>query len=342
MVLVAILITVLLGMAAIAIDLSRMFVVKGQLQASSDAAALAGAVELSHQRLNKVVGTAVDYGRQNHVETLPPSLDPGDVELGLWDFTSGSFTPVPQASWSTATVNAVRVTSGFTTSYTFGRIFAESRPTLRTRTTAAVGYVSDAGCVKPWAMSYQELLDALFGNGVRSASNYDLQPQDINLLASVDILKGNTSRFAPGNIGQLRLDGPGNYSDDVRQCSDVVVRPGETIDAEPGVGSGQIHDSLWQFCDEHGGASTSGQGNGNFTCFGAPKVKVVLWDRLETKGNGKGGGAIVGYRVKYIGAVAITGYSKKSPYITGYFTAMASDGAFSAVASPLTRVVLVR
>lgn len=344
MVMVAILITVLLGMAAMSIDLSRMLVMKEQLQSSADAAALAAAMELSHQRLDRVVSTAVDYGRRNHVETLPPTLDDSDVEVGLWDYAARSFEAVPPARWATTPVNAVRVTSSHTASYTFGGIFNEAPGALKARTTAAVGYVSDASCVKPWAMSYQELLDALFGPGVRSAQSYDLQPQDIGLLASVGVLKGNTTRFAPGDIGELRLGGSGGYSHNIRQCSDVMIRPGETVDAEPGAGSGQTHDALRQFCDAHGGTSGGGSGNGAFTCLGEPKVKVVLWDRVVTngKGKGKGGGAIVGYHVKYIGAVAITGYSPSSPFIKGYFTALASDGAFSTTPSPLTKVVLVK
>lgn len=341
MVMVAILITVLLGMAAMAIDVSRLFVMREQLQTASDAAALAGAVELLHQRSDAVAGTAVDYARLNRVEAQQPDVSPVDVELGIWDFGAGLFTPVPKANWTEAGVNAVRVTSRYATSYTFARVFDEAGSTLQTRAVAAVGYVAEASCVKPWAMSYQDLLDALFGEGARSALSYDLQPEDVASLARVDILNGNTAPFAPGNIGEVRFGGGGSYADDISGCSRATVSPGETIEAEPGMGSGQTVHALRDFCDAHGGSYPPGNGNSDFTCIGAPKVKVVLWDTMDAGGSGKGG-ANARYHVKYVGVVAITGYSKKAPYITGYFTALASDGAFGTVASPLMKVALVK
>lgn len=94
-----------LGAAAAAIDFSLIALAKNQIQISADAAALAGAGELtagmnpSRQRAQYYVGLNEVGGRGQY-----GTLSDQDVVFGLWDKATGSFTG------STSGYNSVRVT----------------------------------------------------------------------------------------------------------------------------------------------------------------------------------------------------------------------------------------
>jgi Flp pilus assembly protein TadG len=107
-VLAALLITVLLGMVSFAIDCGMISLTRTELQSAADAGAMAGAAVLSHgpcetedaaqcaSQANRAAG------RQVSVITAE------DVQLGTWDKTTLTFTPLSGNDQSNA--NAVKVT----------------------------------------------------------------------------------------------------------------------------------------------------------------------------------------------------------------------------------------
>ena len=96
----AVLIPVLLGCAALSVDVGYMFNVRGQLQLTADAAAHAGTLRLPDELA--APATAIEYAGIN----FPNSgtvLTPSDILLGQWDQNLAVFTAGRRP------MNAVRV-----------------------------------------------------------------------------------------------------------------------------------------------------------------------------------------------------------------------------------------
>lgn len=174
-VLVAILMVVFLGVAALAVDLSTLYVVRNELQNAADAGALAGARFLYNDS-----GTAVNPGaneiarqaaRDNSalatggavaVEVNWTGGNAGDVQRGHWSFATRTFTanaslaPVDLANQSTESldlnvnfINAIKVVArreAFPVASFFARIFGRADFSL---STDAVGYIGFAGSLRP-------------------------------------------------------------------------------------------------------------------------------------------------------------------------------------------------
>ncbi len=83
--LVAVTITAMLGMAALAVDVGLLMTARGEVQNVADLAALAGAGTLIQQPHNAGLArqTAIDYAAQNNVRGLAATVEPGDVDVDL-------------------------------------------------------------------------------------------------------------------------------------------------------------------------------------------------------------------------------------------------------------------
>jgi Flp pilus assembly protein TadG len=339
LVLVAILMTVLIGFTGIAIDASRLYVMRAQLQTTADAAAIAAIVEVNNTRPTNAAAVALQYVPKNLVEQTAATVTAADVEPGSWDFATNVFTKL--GSWTDPAVAAVRVTARYPGAYTFARVFGATGQTVTARAVGAIGYVSSSDCLRPWAVSYQTMLDVLYPPAGTKSPSYDLTPQDIQTLAAmsypsnaITLLDGNGSPLTPGNISQVQVssqNGNAGYRNSITGCADRVIGPGTILHGDPGVGSGQTKGPLKSFCDANGG--TTSQGAQKFSCDGQPKVKLVIWDQ-----NNGGSGANLTVRVKYVGVFAITQFDGggSSTQITGFFSTMAATGSFSASPSPTT------
>src|SRR5512139_3537156 len=93
---------VLAGLAALAIDLSHLFVVRNELQNAADASALAGARFLYDDKGTAVNAaanlTAYKAAIANRSEKVPVEVrwsggNTGDIERGHWSFATRIFTP---------------------------------------------------------------------------------------------------------------------------------------------------------------------------------------------------------------------------------------------------------
>src|SRR6185312_8540637 len=84
MVLAAFAVATLVIMLAFVIDASRLYVQKNELQTASDAAALAGGIQLSHSTQH-VSDSAVATGNRNVVLTRNAVFVIDSVRCGVWD-----------------------------------------------------------------------------------------------------------------------------------------------------------------------------------------------------------------------------------------------------------------
>ncbi|HKI51620.1 MAG TPA: pilus assembly protein TadG-related protein [Geothermobacteraceae bacterium] len=182
LVLVGVLMIVLVGFAALAIDLGHLYVVRNELQNAADSGALAGAQNLYSddpvsglQILASTNQVAYDAALTNNSENLPVEVNwsggnAGDVQRGHWSFSEHKFTPLDTltpislaglstaqldvmdgttAARSPAFVNAVKVTTrreiNPATSF-FAGIFGYDS---FVRSAEAVGYIGFAGKLEP-------------------------------------------------------------------------------------------------------------------------------------------------------------------------------------------------
>lgn len=102
LVLVAILLVVFIGVAAIALDVGHLYLVRNELQNAADSGALAGARELyldtnaatPNAGANQIANSAAtqNFSEKVAVEVIDPLSNLGDVQRGHWSFTSRTFT----------------------------------------------------------------------------------------------------------------------------------------------------------------------------------------------------------------------------------------------------------
>jgi Flp pilus assembly protein TadG len=100
---VALMLPVLIGAGAFAVDVSHSRLVENRLQSAADAAALAAVQDLSDQPA--AVARAIRYAELNAPAGFGEITAAEDVVFGAYDPAEGTFTP------STVDVNAIRVTA---------------------------------------------------------------------------------------------------------------------------------------------------------------------------------------------------------------------------------------
>ena len=152
-IIVAIVLVVLLGVAALAVDIGYLYAAKNELQNAADSAALAGARQLGNiyslltvtQQMaytaeaddqSLIRNTAVDIASQNKAATQSILINAAEVEIGQW--ASGAFTA------TTNQPDAVRVTArrdagtGGTIGTFFARVLGINEASVVADATAAL------------------------------------------------------------------------------------------------------------------------------------------------------------------------------------------------------------
>ncbi len=162
---VALMMVVFVGFAALAVDMGHLYLVRNELQNASDAGALAGA-----RRLYSEDGTAINEGANaiayqaataNQSEKTPVDVhwngdNTGDVERGHWSFATRTFTPNDSTQvvdlWNVTTeqldadvnfINAVRVRArrqDTPAASFFARIFGRDYFVLSAESVAYIGF----------------------------------------------------------------------------------------------------------------------------------------------------------------------------------------------------------
>lgn len=110
--LLAIILPLLLGFAALVIDLGHGWQVRNQQQNAVDSAALAGVRDLdgTQAQFNPAIASAVYYASLNSANSQSVTVPAANVLVGNWDFNARTFTPYGGAM-AAYKVNAVQVTA---------------------------------------------------------------------------------------------------------------------------------------------------------------------------------------------------------------------------------------
>lgn len=87
----AVMMIVIFGFAAFAIDVGHMALMKDELQTAADAAALAGAMQMKYGP-TAVRTASKDIALRNFTGKNTVSLTDSDIQLGMYDITTGNFT----------------------------------------------------------------------------------------------------------------------------------------------------------------------------------------------------------------------------------------------------------
>lgn len=170
-IIVALLMVIFIGLAAFAVDIGHLCVVRNELQNAADAGALAGARFLYNEDgtavnegANQIAYNAAtaNMGEGRAVEVNWPGGNAGDVQRGHWSFATRTFTPNaslnPVDLWNRSDedldadpdfINAVRVIARRETSPAssfFARIFNYQSFALQKE---AVAYIGFAGTLPP-------------------------------------------------------------------------------------------------------------------------------------------------------------------------------------------------
>jgi len=147
----------LMAAAAISIDFARVWSMRNELQTSSDAASLAGAVQIATTPNDTVAikAAAVDYASRNKAMGVAVIVDSAIV--GFWKDTP---TP-PDSNWHPRTPpwNAVRTVVRHSTNGLIMGALGITAPSVRARSTAwADAPVPTSNCIKPWSIPYAVLM----------------------------------------------------------------------------------------------------------------------------------------------------------------------------------------
>jgi hypothetical protein len=148
---------VLMAASAMAVDMSRIWTMRNELQTAADAGALAGAVQLNppHQRNGNKVTDSVTWMAQLNT-ALYDRVQVDAVNGGVWDDAAQTFTPV--VGFTNATAVEVVVSHG-TNKLIMGAL-GIAAPRVHARAIAwANAPVDNSNCMKPWTMPYTVLMD---------------------------------------------------------------------------------------------------------------------------------------------------------------------------------------
>jgi Flp pilus assembly protein TadG len=348
--------TVLMGCAALAVDAALMYSYRGQLQRTADATALAGAVALGGGAGAASADTAIHYAALNTVGTSTTTLSNGDVVPGTWT-QGGGF--VATGSWTSGGPFAVKTTTRYGGTYVFARLFGFTSKSLTASAVAVRGSVGSIGCVRPWAVPYQDLLDKL-GGGF-SATSHDLTAAEVTQLAAMTLsdtveLNQSGTDGAPHQMRAIRIPpqeyAASPYAGSPSNPSASVYR--SEISEDCATLNGRLNNRPISVDDWLVGASgqmtgPTEQGVNQLLCgdtntcpAGTPPVmvNVAIWDRYGASPHGLCTGC---YHVKYMGVFYVTGYNHSGNSVKGYFSGLidAAAGGFVAKPGPISKNALV-
>ena len=167
-VLVALMLGALMGVAAIAADIGRFYVVAGELQTSADAAALMGAsvLQLTPSNFESTVDDSVTTwaSHTNNADGSSLSIARDSVSVGYWlpgeAGAPGTFAATPAG----LRPNAVRVSAAGSPRGVFAQLIGRSDGVPMSRSAVAWIAKLSLNCTRPWALQYKPLVTAVNGN----------------------------------------------------------------------------------------------------------------------------------------------------------------------------------
>jgi hypothetical protein len=345
LVLVALSMTVVLGFAAFAADLSQMAAYRSELQRAADAGAHAGAIQLTKTNYDSAAAIATSYAAANLVFGRAPIVDA--IEYGSWNNVTSTFTLICSGltcgSASVKAADAMRIVIHGNGSTIFAGILGAFGFSVQTTAVAwAAPTVTNTNCLKPLAIPYSALTKAL--NGVlRLPADFDTLRYPLTV-ADLDVLRENPTALGvclkaslltscnlaeaaglvPSLFQTLRLGvGPIDFDGDLATGC-LSAGPGDvlTIDAVilnlASLLNGSISPDYLEWCANFGTDQCA--------------IKVALYE---------GSALNPTITVKSIASFVITGTSGN---LTGYFSDAIDTGPIDPLAAPgmLYRPVLAQ
>ena len=313
LVVVAIMFTVVVGIAAMALDFSRMYAFKAQIKTLADAAAMSAILDRKEGRTEVQAETnAFVLIPINRVEgSGQATMAAADIQPVTWHPITRVANDTP---WTLA--NAVKVATHYTSSYTLARIFGASSKTLHDTTVTLFGSLSTSNCIKPIAMPYAAIL-AKLGHTAPYNLNYNLTAADVEYLDNTQTeiqfsgLANNAApdASAPGNFGWVDTNtgNIGNKNDEIASaltsCQSGSLGVGSTLEGVTGVRNANVvRDAIDLLC------------GGTTNCdLSKPPILIAIYDA----GSGTGNNAT--FHVKYIGAFKFTRQNNQND-LFGYLT----------------------
>jgi Flp pilus assembly protein TadG len=268
----------LMAAAAMSIDFARVWAMRNELQTSADAAALAGAVQLSTPGKNtdpEVQAEAYRVGLANLAMGVVPGID--NVTLGKWDdlatpqtFTTG----VPP-------FNAVSVTVSHSTRGLIMGALGVTAPTVHAKAIAWTDApISNANCIRPWAIPYEVLMGKI----------NPLRTDDISISGSPYTRENLTRPFdQTRDLAILRSADPSlrTFSLKLGQNDNnkTTVEDGTIVNGQPGNFQAVVLPKIWDFTTQsptipkpNGGGSEYADAIMGKNCY-----KLSVGDSLATE-----------------------------------------------------------
>jgi Flp pilus assembly protein TadG len=366
-ILTVVLFLALLAIGAVVVDFSRMQVMRTQLQTAADAAALAGAVQLTRTPKTDYLIHAQSVGQANPLFDKNVSVPDSAVEVGMWDPVLKQF---QDNGNNVFTANAVRVTLRHDASYLMANHLGWAVKPVAAQAVAWAGpSVGKTECMKPWALWYGLLMGRI--NDATGVANTPetlarpMTPQDLETLRQMtedqrtfNIFLGNLNNKSDvlnsGNFYAVDLppvqyaDGtPGTPQSGATPYRDAIA--GVDSDGNPVCHSVGVGDILQTETGKMIGPTTQGMVpnvcatiSGD-NCLGAdgnpPVIKSAFWSQYTPKGTGK-----FTVEVAIIGSFVLKKFYQDASdlHIVGTFQPIADNGPIGGATTTLVKVILVQ
>ncbi len=237
---VAITMVVMLGMAALAIDVGMLYTARAQAQNAADSGALAGAGELLLSPEDDANATTVaeTFAEQHEIIQEPVEILPAeDVQVDLVN--------------QRVTVTARRIDGrGNAVPTFFAKILDVDLVDVQATATAEIAPASTASCLKPWAIP--DAYDDVNDNGTYEAGDYyepgvtswgtTYRTADADFGVQLTLKQGSPGdAVAPGQFFPVDLplpDGPivggDRYRENIASCNGQIVDVGDSLMTQNG------------------------------------------------------------------------------------------------------------
>ena len=294
---IAICMVMLLGMAALAIDVGMLYAAKGQAQNAADAGALAGAGALLLSPADATVPTVVaeQFAEKHQIIKQDVQILPAeDVQV---DLANGR-----------VTVTARRIAArGNAVPTFFARILDRDLVDIQATATAEVELANTASCLKPWAIP--DAYDDKNSNGVFDAGDYyepgttswgtNYRNNNSDIGAQLVLKQGSPGdAIAPGQFFPIDLpvpEGPATggdrYRENIATCNGQVVEVGDSVNTENGNMIGPTKQGVQDLINLDPGAQwdpSQGIINSAFPPGASPRIgRVPMFDPRYPPTSGK-------------------------------------------------------
>jgi Flp pilus assembly protein TadG len=345
LVLVALMLTALMAIAAIGADIGRFYVVAGELQTAADAAALKGTsvLQMTLSNFESTVDDSVTTwaSRTNNADGTSLTIPRDSIDVGFWspgvNGAAGTFTtPTPTG----LRPNAVSVKAAGHPRGIFAQLIGRtSGLPMSRRAIAWIGNVS-LNCTRPWALQYRPLVQAVNGNAdttqeldmTKFLAYQQLSEAGRTLVVHQDETTGsppaddgvwNAYNLPSGPNGGSN-SGQTTYQDQILNCNNIALNADAAngnLQPSNGVGGCGYGTIVCWTMDVIGGQTTGQPGSrgpgtcgafvaGNATCWDASGTTAgVVIDVAYANKVGNGAGAI---DFKYVGETKLLCFFKST------------------------------